>query len=273
MIDFSLRYSYCKDRGKIKVPLFCFLGVVIFFFIYYNLVRKIKIKEERYMYRYEMHIHSEPCSGGGSDIIKEIDALRERGYAGMVITNHFYFGDTRIDRSLPWNEFVDAYRQDYERGKKYADELDFDVLFGIEEHVGDGLEVLVYGVTPDFLEENTILMESRVEDYIRLVHEAGGMLFQSHPYRDRYYINTPGPLPCLEELDGIEVYNAANHPEENELARELADRLGLKCVAGSDAHSLSSCGKAGIDSPERLRTGEDLVRILKSGNYKLYTGE
>ena len=93
------------------------------------------------MFRYEMHIHSKPCSGGGDDIRRQIDVLIERGYTGMVITNHFYYGDTRIDRGLPWEEFVDAYRQDYLNGLEYARERDFDLYFGVEEHVGEGLEV------------------------------------------------------------------------------------------------------------------------------------
>ena len=65
------------------------------------------------IYKYEMHIHTSPCSGAGSDIRGHIDALREKGFCGMVVTNHFYCGDTRIDRSLSWEDFVDAYRKDF----------------------------------------------------------------------------------------------------------------------------------------------------------------
>ena len=52
----------------------------------------------------------------------------------------------------------------------------------------------------------------------------------------------------------------------------LAEKLSLSVVAGSDGHSTASAGKAGIITKERIRTGEDLVRILKSGNYELYKG-
>ncbi len=226
------------------------------------------------MFRYEMHIHSKPCSGGGDDIRRQIDVLIERGYTGMVITNHFYYGDTRIDRDLPWEEFVDAYRQDYLNGLEYARERDFDLYFGIEEHVGEGLEVLCYGISPDLLAAHPELREHRVEDYIRLVHEAGGLIFQAHPYRDRYYIPNPGPLPCLGELDGIEVYNASNYPEENERAAALAAERGLRCTtAGSDGHHCDSCGFGGIELYERPRDYAELIEMIRAGRYEIYRGK
>ena len=224
------------------------------------------------MYRYEMHIHTSPCSGGGADICDHIDALMKKGYSGMVVTNHFYFGDNRINRSLPWESFVDAYRQDYLYGLEYAKKLDFDLLFGLEEHVGNGLEILIYGITPDFLTAHPELKKASAEKYADAVHSAGGVLYQAHPYRDRSYIKTPGPLNCLHMLDGIEVYNAGNEQEWNEKARMLADELGLACIGGSDAHQPDKAGRSGIAAKERIRNNGDLVRILKKQEYRVLKG-
>ena len=218
------------------------------------------------MFQYDMHVHTCPCSGGGSDIRKHIDALIEKGFAGMVVTNHFYYGDNRIDRKLPWDRFVDAYRQDYLYGLSYARERDFDLLFGVEEHVGDGREILIYGVTPDFLSAHPELKMASAEVYAEAVHAAGGMVFQSHPYRASRYVRKPFPLECLDVMDGIEVYNQANDPAWNESAKALAKKEGFLVVAGSDAHD-TDAARAGIAANERIRTNEDLVRILKSGAY------
>lgn len=218
-----------------------------------------------------MHIHSKP-SGGGEEIEKHIDSLRKKGYSGMVITNHFFHGDTKIDRNLPWNEFVDAYREDYERGKRVAGYYDFDVLFGIEEHIGGGKEVLIYGITPDFLYRNPQILKLEFSQLCLLVHQNGGLIYQAHPYRDRWYISAPGPVDSLSLVDGIEVYNAGNTPEENQKALLLAKEKGLKCIAGSDGHSLSSAGRSGILSPTRIKTNQELIHILKSGNYKIIEG-
>ena len=103
-----------------------------------------------------------------------------------------------------------------------------------------------------------------------MVHSAGGLVYQAHPYRAREYISKPYPLECLDLLDGIEVYNAGNEPEWNESARILADEKGLACVAGSDGHSVASAGRAGIAARERIRTNDDLVRILKNKEYEIF---
>ena len=229
--------------------------------------------EKDYIYKYEMHLHTCPCSGGGEDIRAHIDDLLAKGYSGMVVTNHFYYGDTRIDRELPWEKFVDAYWQDYLYGLEYAKGKDFDLLFGLEEHVGDGQEILIYGITADLIAAHPELKRASAEKYAEIVHAAGGLVYQAHPYRDRSYINRPYPLDCLDKLDGIEVYNAANDPAWNAQAEELAKKLGLACVGGSDAHWIGTAGRSGIASKERLKTNEDLVRVLKSGEYIVLRGE
>ena len=228
---------------------------------------------KNYIYKYEMHIHTRPCSGGGSDIREHIDELIQKGYSGMVVTNHFYAGDTRIDRELPWEDFVDAYRQDYLYGLEYAKERDFDLLFGLEENVGCGQEILIYGITPELIAEHPELKRASAEAFAEVVHSAGGLVYQAHPYRARDYIRKPFPLECLDQLDGIEVYNAGNEPEWNESARIFAEERGFPCVAGSDGHSVASAGRAGIAVGERIGDNEELIRILKSGEYTIIVNE
>lgn len=220
-----------------------------------------------HIYKYEMHIHTYSCSIGGADICDHIDVLIAKGYSGMVVTNHFYSGATKIDRTLSWEKFVDAYRQDYLCGLEYAHKFDFDLLFGLEEHVGNGQEILIYGVTADMIAAHPELKGATAEKYAEVIHSVGGLIYQAHPYRDREYIKCPTPLDCLDMLDGIEVYNAANSDQSNERARELADNLGLACIGGSDGHSTNSAGRSGIATKERIRNNADLVRILKSGEY------
>lgn len=224
-------------------------------------------------YKYEMHLHTCPCSGGGRDIREHIDDLMSKGFSGAIVTNHFFNGDNRIDRELPWEEFVDAYRQDYLYGLEYARQVDFDLLFGLEEHVGNGQEVLLYGITPELIAAHPELKRAPAEAYAEVVHSGGGMIFQAHPYRSRGYVARPYPLDCLDMIDGIEVYNAGNEPDWNESAQRFADEHGIACVAGSDAHKITTAGRAGIITKERIRSNEDLVRILKSRDYTIYKGE
>ncbi len=221
------------------------------------------------MFKYEMHMHSSPCSGGGAPIERHIEMLKNKGFSGGVITNHFFRGDTKIDRTLPWADFVDAYNEDYERGKKKARLYDLDLHFGIEEHIGGGKEILVYGITPDFLYRHPELASAGVSDYALAVHKAGGLVFQAHPFRDRWYISDPGPIDDIRLIDGIEVFNFGNINDENEKAKEFAEENGLRTIAGSDAHGPLDAGRTGILSPVRIRTEKELVSVLISGNYKL----
>ncbi|MBQ4139825.1 MAG: PHP domain-containing protein [Clostridia bacterium] len=224
------------------------------------------------MYKYEMHMHSSPCSGGGCDIELHIDNLVKKGFAGMVITNHFFRGDTRIDRNLPWNEFCDSYRDDYLRGKAYAEKHDFDLLFGLEEGAGEGKEILVYGITPDFMYDER-LRNAPTELFIKLAHEAGGLVFQAHPFRNRSYIPVPGLIPEFDMLDGIEVYNTGNTPEANEQARLFVQEHPQRCTVGSDGHSPVGGGRTAIVAKQRIRTEKALVEVLKSRDYELYIEE
>ena len=229
--------------------------------------------KRNHIYKYEMHVHTRPCSGGGADIREHIDDLINKGYSGMVVTNHFYNGDNRLDKNLPWEEFVDAYRQDYLYGLEYAQKVDFDLLFGLEEHVGGGQEILIYGITAELIATHPELKMASAEKIAEIVHLAGGLIYQAHPYRARHYVSRPFPLDCLDKFDGIEVYNAANEPEWNESAQNLANELGIACIAGSDGHKTGSAGRAGIATRERIRSNDDLVRILKNKEYTIYIKE
>ena len=147
------------------------------------------------------------------------------------------------------------------------------MLFGIEEHIQEGNEVLVYGITPAFLRDRPQLKTVGVAEYAALVHEVGGLLYQAHPYRDRFYISHPYPFEEIALLDGVESYNAANQSEWNDKAAEFAVANGMAMIAGSDGHSYATGGRAGILSPIRIRDNETLVGVLKAGNYQLYKGE
>ena len=220
---------------------------------------------------YEMHQHTAPCSGcaKGAPALT-VSALKEAGFAGMVITNHFLHGNTGIDRSLPWKEFVSYYENDYLAAKAQGEKEDFDVIFGVEEHVGRGKEVLLYGITPELLYAHPELGSGELAVISAVVREAGGLVFQAHPFRSRSYIPDPLETLPLAYLDGIETYNAANPEDENRMAAAYAEKYGMLTCAGSDAHTEYREIRFGISCPHRIKTAEELVRTLKSGEYSLH---
>ena len=58
-------------------------------------------------YKYQMHAHTSPCSACAVMSPAElVESLYSGGYSGCVITNHFYNGNSGIDRKLPYNDFI-----------------------------------------------------------------------------------------------------------------------------------------------------------------------
>lgn len=218
-----------------------------------------------------MHAHTSPCSKCAPMLKQElVDALVNGGYSGCVLTNHFFKGNSGIDRNLPWNDFVAEYEKDYLECKKIAQSYDLDIIFSIEEHLFDGLEILCYGITPKILYDHPELRDDHsIETWSETLHDFGALCIQAHPYRDRDYIKNPRLLP-IEYIDGIEVFNACNNPEANVTAKEEA----LKhpewiLTAGGDSHLPTSVCWSGIETNQRIANEKALVKILKSGDYEL----
>ena len=215
-------------------------------------------------YLYETHCH---CAGGSrcahSSTPELVRAYYTAGYAGLVLTDHFVLGNTAVDRNLPWAEQMKRYYDAYLDGKSTAQELDFDLIFGIE-HACEGGEFLCYGIDLDFLLENPDIPELSLEAFIKRVHNRGGLVIQAHPYRW-----APAGTPLrLDILDGIEVYNAANSQEANAAAQACATGI---CTSGGDIHIANDekIGKAGILLPQRAGDSAAFAKLLRQKKYRL----
>ena len=222
-------------------------------------------------YRYETHMHS--CEGsacGKSAAADMVRAYHAAGYAGAVLTDHFIFGNTAIPRDLPWEERMQRYYDIYLSAKPVADELDFDLFFGIEHNYGNFKEILIYGVGIDFWKTNSDVPQISVEELGARIHAAGGFISHAHPFRFKPYM-TAFYEPTVSMCDALEVFNYSDPPEMNEKAVTLADQLGLIRTSGADAHwaDYEGVGRAGLAFPHRLRTNEELVAALRSGEGRL----
>ena len=95
-------------------------------------------------YKYETHLHTAESSAcavsKGAEYIKPyIDA----GYSGLFVTDHFFGGNTAIDRSLPWRDKIEQYCRGYENALNEAAKYqNFKVFFGIEQTF-DGDDYLI----------------------------------------------------------------------------------------------------------------------------------
>lgn len=224
------------------------------------------------MYKYELHLHTSGCSKCGVSTVREmvLDA-KEKGFKGIVVTDHFYRGNTGIDRNLPWEEFVEVYEKNWLDGKALGDEIGVDVIFGIEERYNkDAKEVLIYGITPDELKSETDFRHYTLEQIYDFVDSHGGFLSHAHPFRNREYIKNADVEPNPKALHGVEVFNYSDPEDRNLMAVEFAKKYGLHSLSGGDVHKTDiRLGSSGIAVNEPIRDTKELARVLHSGNYKL----
>lgn len=187
-------------------------------------------------YLYETHLHTTRCSACAVSHGREyIRAYKERGYAGIIVTDHFYNGNTTIPRSLPWREWVNRFCRGYEEAREEGERQGLDVFFGWEETFDGCDDYLVYGLDKEWLLEHPEARNwSRGEQYLS-VRAAGGCVVQAHPFRQHYYISKV--ILSAGCVDAVEAANAGNHEQSYDaLAMRYARRIGLPATAGSDIH-------------------------------------
>lgn len=214
-------------------------------------------------YLYETHMHTcqaSKCSDTpGHEYIRRYQDL---GYAGIIITDHFYRGNCAVDRSLPWPDFIHAFCSGYEDARNEGERLGFPVFFGWEENV-DGDEYLIYGLDEQFMLQHPEMATWTRKQQYEIVHAAGGCVVQAHPFRARSYLHTIYLSPHF--ADGIEGINTANEPEWNSLALRYGQLLDVPMTAGSDNHhayrmEAEKMGGVVFDKP--LRDIHDYVRAI-----------
>lgn len=221
-------------------------------------------------FRYQLHAHTLPCSACSEMYPEElVQSLYRDGYSGCVITNHFINGNTGIYRKLPWDEFVAQYEADYLELKKCGKKYGLDIIFGLEEHVGRGLEILCYGITPEMLYTHPEFQKRDIALWSETLRKLGAICIQAHPFREQPYIPEPQVLP-LEFIDGIEVFNVDNTLENNlEAENFAAAHPELILTSGADTHEGITACFGGIETAKRIRNEKDLVEILKNREYTL----
>ena len=191
--------------------------------------------KESDMYIYEMHCHTQETSKcsriSGAELI---DFYHKLGYTGVVITDHFFNGNTTVPADLPWAERVERFAEGYRAAKRRGDEIGVDVFFGWE-FAEKGSHFLTYGLDIDWLAAHSDCDKMTLAAYCDLVRADGGVVAQAHPYRSPGRGDMIRLLP--HKVDGVETVNASRTPFENRMARVYAAAYGLPCFCGSDTHS------------------------------------
>ena len=209
---------------------------------------------------YETHMHTSQGSACGKITGREQAGIyRDAGFTGIIITDHFFGGNTAVDKELPWEERIDLLWLGYEDAKEEGDRIGLDVFFGLEQAF-HGDEYLVYGLTKEYMKAHPEMEHWTRRQQLEEVHRAGGCVIQAHPFRIRKYMDRIrlGLLYC----DGIEVANAGNDQLDDARAWKYGRENDLLMTAGSDNHTGADSPLYGVCLEKRLTSIEDYVRII-----------
>ena len=226
------------------------------------------------MFYYELHAHTNAASL--CSLVEPEEYIKfyiDKGFSGMVVTDHFYHGNTAINRRLPWDVFVDEFCKGYYRAKREGDKHGFTVLFGFEQKFADATdEYIVLGISPEWLKAHPEIRDMERVEFFKYIQAAGGFIIQAHPFRVRYYISKINL--SLDYVDAIEVLNMGDTEIQTRQAYEYAKNLGLPMTAGTDCHSIENRDMVGGVGLEReIFTVEELIEEIKNGRACLEPNE
>lgn len=202
----------------------------------------------------DMHCHVREGSVDSKVHVREyIELLIERGFDGMVITDHNTYNGYRY-----WRDNI--------KGREFKD---FVVLKGVEYDTYDGGHMLV--IMPQGVKLKTLEIRGMTtEQLIEFVNRHGGIIGPAHPCGEKYmsFFNSRcyrvNP-ELTNKFHFIEIYNACEPESSNEGALAKAKHYNKLGVGGSDAHKHICVGWGGVEFKEEIKTELDLINTIRKG--------
>ena len=222
------------------------------------------------MYKYETHLHTFPVSRcAKADVEESLEFYKKLGYDGVFITNHFLDGNINIETEESYEEKIEFYFSDYEKGLEIGKALDIKVFCGVELSY-KGTDFLVYGLDKEWFLSHPEIMDMKKSDELAFMMDSGALVIQAHPFREASYINHIRLFP--RHVHGVETVNASRTEAENNMAKVYATNYDLIEFAGSDNHSASKQKKlAGVCCEEPIYDTEDFIRKVKENKMRIFT--
>jgi predicted metal-dependent phosphoesterase TrpH len=208
----------------------------------------------------DMHVHSDVSDDGMASVetyMRWITKLR-RNYRidGVVFTEHRLF-NTDVD---------------YETLARQYDML---IFKGTEADTDCG-HVLCYGMNEQVLSQfdlKNVRLSGR--ELINAMEDSGGIGIPAHPGRRHIGLveHIENGYDIGTSLRAAEQLNGGSSKQENARAQQLVLERQLYGIGGSDAHFVSAVGKFMTEFKRPIRTMQDLVEQLYSGDYRPITLE
>ena len=215
-------------------------------------------------YLYETHLHTRPVSKCATADVKEsLEFYKSLGYAGVFITNHFIDGNINCDKTVPYEERIEFYFSDYEKGVQLGKDIGISVFFGVESSY-KGTDFLIYGLDKSWFLKHPEIEGMEKSKMLTLMAEEGAFIVQAHPFREARYIDHIRLYPRY--VHSVEIYNASRTENENAMAKHYAKQYDLIAFAGSDNHSAArQTTLGGMQSKTLILDEIDFIKQVKNG--------
>ena len=219
------------------------------------------------MYYYELHMHTSDTSRcGKSPAADMVAAYKQKGFTGVVVTDHLMNVQSHAEPETDWNRRVEKQLAGYYAALEAGEKLGLTVYCGWELTYQDNAEdYLTLGLSPQFLYDHPWLERYDIEKYRDAVHAAGGILVRAHPYRRAWYIKKPS-VEREGIADAIEVFNGGNSSqEENDMALAYAQKHNMPMTGGSDAHHVDETARGYIALEKKAESYAELCEAIRTG--------
>jgi len=201
--------------------------------------------------RIDLHIHTSPRSACSYlDPLELIHEAQRMKLDGICLTEHQVLWDIGDVEKLGREDGIRIFR-------------------GNEFTTNQG-DILVFGFYKD-IKELLMIQELREE-----VKTAGGFMIAAHPFRGfktfgigqlQMTVEQACKRKVLEFVDAVEVGNGKLSPDENDMARKVAEKLDLPGTGGSDAHRVDEVGNWLTVFEKDIRNERELVEELHAGRF------
>lgn len=221
------------------------------------------------MYKIETHLHTKYSSRcGHMDEKALVESYLNAGYSAILVTDH-YNRDTFLHLNMDTKgngDFVGGFLTGWRHMKEEGERRGLRIYRGAELRFDECFnDYLMLNYPEELLVNPEEVFAMGLERFSARARSAGALLIQAHPYRR-------GCTPADHRfLDGVEVLNRnPDHDNHNDLALEYVDRWpGLIRTSGSDCHWPHHVGHGGIVAETLPEDDAGLVRLLRSGEYRL----
>lgn len=225
------------------------------------------------MIKLETHCHTlggSTCATTPVNVIANV--YKAAGYGAIVVTNHFneyqlslYPGKTRDEKLAFYFSLV---REAEEAFAEAGIRTFFGAEIAINPEAEGYAEYMVYGLDKSHFYDNPPLYALTQKELFKVVEDAGGFMYQTHPFRPNVVLGNP------LYMHGAEAFNGHfHHDSRNELAEKFCEENGLVKMSGTDFHHDDQPVTAGILIPDEIADEAELVKYIMRGKAELIKNE